>query len=239
MDLNWTITNDDISEIQEFVTTQADNAFVRQRIQTNLGPECPRFSREEFWKEVISCLLTTQQRSGPDSAVARFIRQQPFPLSYDNCRKATNLSQYVSDLLRDFGGIRRFDRIAGEAYENLESLEHLRWIEIERLVEELRADRSKSKERSSAVTITEFLAGFGPKQSRNLLQGLGLTRYEIPLDSRIIRWFNQFGFPLKLTSKPLSDEAYYCFVLDGIQSLCEQAKVFPCVFDASIFASFD
>ena len=33
--------------------------------------------------------------------------------------------------------------------------------------------------------MSERLAGFGPKQARNLLQGLGLTRYEIPIDSRI------------------------------------------------------
>src|SRR3712207_8726784 len=39
-------------------------------------------------------------------------------------------------------------------------------------------------------SIDDSLKGFGPKQSRNLLQGLGLTRYEIPIDIRITRWFN-------------------------------------------------
>jgi hypothetical protein len=32
--------------------------------------------------------------------------------------------------------------------------------------------------------IQETFEGFGPKQSRNLLQALGLTRYEIPIDIR-------------------------------------------------------
>jgi hypothetical protein len=30
--------------------------------------------------------------------------------------------------------------------------------------------------------------GVGPTQARNLLQSLGLTWYEIPLDSRVVRW---------------------------------------------------
>ena len=40
------------------------------------------------------------------------------------------------------------------------------------------------RERETARWIASRLVGFGPKQSRNLLQSLGLGRYEIPLDSR-------------------------------------------------------
>jgi hypothetical protein len=41
--------------------------------------------REDFWKQMVACLLTTQQRSGPTSAVTRFIRTAPFPLAYRTC----------------------------------------------------------------------------------------------------------------------------------------------------------
>jgi hypothetical protein len=46
-------------------------------------------------------------------------------------------------------------------------------------------------ERIVARVLDEQLRGIGPKQSRNLLQELGLTRYEIPLDSRVAGWLNE------------------------------------------------
>ena len=91
--------------------------------------------------------------------------------------------------------------------------------------------------------MAEFLAdrimGLGPKQSRNVLQFLGLTRYEIPIDSRVTGWLNEFGFPVRLSAQALSDPNYYCFVSDGLQVLCEEAGVVPCVLDAAVFSSYD
>jgi thermostable 8-oxoguanine DNA glycosylase len=96
-----------------------------------------------------------------------------------------------------------------------------------------------STERNAAEFIDENLKGFGPKQSRNLLQSLGLTRYEIPIDSRITKWLNAFGFPVKLTADALSNREYYNFIGDGFQALCARAEIYPCVLDAAIFSSFD
>jgi thermostable 8-oxoguanine DNA glycosylase len=94
-------------------------------------------------------------------------------------------------------------------------------------------------ERRAAEFFDEKLQGFGPKQSRNLIQGLGLSRYEIPMDSRITKWLNAFGFPVNLTANALSDRNYYNFVSEGLQSLCEACGIMPCVLDAAIFSSFD
>lgn len=94
-------------------------------------------------------------------------------------------------------------------------------------------------EREVASFVSANFAGFGPKQSRNMLQWLGLTQHEIPLDSRVLKWLNKSGFPIRLSAQGLADEAYYCFVLDGIQELCGHAKVLPCIFDAAVFASFE
>jgi hypothetical protein len=68
---------------------------------------------------------------------------------------------------------------------------------------------------------------------------LGLTKYEIPIDSRITRWLNAFGFPFHLTAGALSDPHYYNLVSDGIQTMCKQSDVLPCVLDAAIFSSYD
>lgn len=82
-------------------------------------------------------------------------------------------------------------------------------------------------------------AGIGPKQARNLLQGLGLTRYEIPIDSRISKWLEEFGFPVPLSAAALSDGRYYHFISTAIVELCEHCDVYPCVLDAAVFSSVD
>ncbi len=89
------------------------------------------------------------------------------------------------------------------------------------------------------MTTSDAHSAFGPNQSRNVLQSLGLTRYEIPIDSRLTDWLNEFGFPVRLSAQALGDHNYYAFVSDGIQLLCERSSVFPCVFDAAVFASSD
>lgn len=103
----------------------------------------------------------------------------------------------------------------------------------------VRLDSTPATERQAAEFFAKHLKGFGPKQSRNLVQGLGLSRFEIPIDSRITKWLNVFGFPVKLTANTLADRNYYNFVSDGFQRLCEACEVMPCVLDAAIFSSFD
>jgi hypothetical protein len=68
---------------------------------------------------------------------------------------------------------------------------------------------------------------------------LGLTRHEIPIDSRITKWLNGFGFPVRLSASALADPNYYTFVMDDFQALCQACGVVPCVLDAAIFPSFD
>jgi hypothetical protein len=81
--------------------------------------------------------------------------------------------------------------------------------------------------------------GFGPKQSRNLLQWIGLSRYEVPLDSRLTRWLNRLGFPVRLSADLLGSRHYCHFVSSGFQRLSEACGIVPCVLDAAIFASYD
>jgi hypothetical protein len=82
--------------------------------------------------------------------------------------------------------------------------------------------------------------GFGPKQARNVLQALGLTRYEIPIDSGITEWLNnKLRFPFEVSAASLGDKHYYRLVSDAICQLCESCGELPCVLDAAIFASRD
>lgn len=239
MKIVWQIEPEDIAKVKEFFDLHRDNAFVKMRIATNLMDDKPPVTKEVFWEVMISCLLTTQQRSGPDSSVSRFISTNPFPLRHELCREQANLDTFVTGVLSKFGGLRRSTTIGREAKANSTYLESDGWQATSEVLENVRLHQSPESERHAARYVDENFQGFGPKQSRNLLQGLGLSRFEVPIDSRITKWLNEFGFPVKLTANALSDRNYFEFVSDGFQRLAEACGIAPCVLDAAIFSSFD
>jgi hypothetical protein len=235
----WIIESGDIEKVKAFLDQHRDSPFVRQRAEWNLRDEKPPLDKDEIWLQMVACLLTTQQRSGPTSAVTRLIQTKPFPLAYDACCKETDVDAFTKKLLTTFGGLRRTNKIASELAANLRLLEDGLWEQMIAVLDSLRHNKEASVERQAADFVDDHYYGFGPKQSRNLLQSLGLTRYEIPVDSRIVKWLNEFGFPLRLSASALADRNYYCFVLDGIQAICRASEVMPCVLDAAVFVSFD
>ena len=79
----------------------------------------------------------------------------------------------------------------------------------------------------------------GPNTPQELFTVSWSHKYEIPVDSRITNWLKDFGFPVALSAAGLQDRAYYHFVSDGIQRLCDEAGIYPCVLDAAIFSSYD
>lgn len=239
MELVWQMSAADINRVRTFLSTAARDPLVEARVATNLATTKATLSRAGFWHALVGCLLTTQQKSGPDGAVARFIRARPFPLSYGLCCSQSAVDAFVTTTLSDFGGIRRSTRIGNELGANLGTLEDGRWDEVLERVNSLLPEATQEQEFRVAEYLDELLMGLGPKQSRNLLQGVGFTRYEIPIDSRITKWLNQFGFPIHLSAVALADRHYYRFVSTGIQQLCTAAGAFPCILDAAIFASFD
>jgi len=203
MKIVWQIDADDISKVKEFFDQHKNNAFVENRIKTNLRNDKLPVTVELFWKVMISCLLTTQQRSGPDTPVTRFISIDPFPLDYEVCRRQAEPAVFVTGILREFGGLRRSTTIGREAEENLAYLENGGWLATFSFLEQVRQNSCPETERQAVRFIDDHFQGFGPKQSRNLLQGLKLSRFEIPIDSRITKWLNDFGFPVKLTASAL------------------------------------
>jgi len=235
----WIIEPGDIEKVKSLLHQQGASPFVRQRIARNLRDDKPLPSKDEIWHRMLACLLTTQQRSGPKSAVTRLILTKPFPLAHDTCCKEADVEAFTKKVLTTSGGLRRTNKIASELAADLRRLEDGLWKETIGVLDGLRPNQQVSAERQAADYFADHFAGFGPKQSRNLLQSLGLTRYEVPIDSRIIKWLNDLPFPLRLSAPALGDHQYYCFVMDGIQELCRACEVMPCVLDAAIFASFD
>jgi hypothetical protein len=239
MRIQWFTDAQDVERIKSFMERSQDDPFVQQRIECNLRSERPTVSKSKFWRGMVGCLLTTRQRSGPDSAVARFSELDPFPLAYEVCLAESDLHAFAHETLTAFGGLRFTNIIPERIMRNLRHLEAGLWVETFEMLDTLQENDTPASERHAAEFIDDQFVGFGPKQSRNLLQWLGLTKYEIPIDSRITRWLNKFGFPLKLSSNLLSNKAYYNLVSDGIQQLCTECGIYPTVFDAAVFASLD
>ncbi len=239
MHIAWEFTQDDVAAIRRAVAKYREHPIVRDRFLRNLSATKPEVTRERFWKTLTMSLLTTQQPSGPKSSVTRILASEPFLLSYRRCSGAADVSTFVTKTLVSFGGIRRHGIIGNELEQNLAELEAGLWSEVLARTEPLRSLAAKEAERSVADFLHEKIIGLGPKQARNLLQALGLTRYEVPLDSRVAKWLRTAGFPVPVTAAALADRDYYCFVLDGFQRLCESAGEYPCVVDGAVFASFD
>lgn len=239
MKLKWYISASDAHRLRHFVDLHRQNGLVKKRISQNVKGQRPPVTKARFWKALMLCLLTTQQRSGPGSPVNTLLADRRFPLSLQRCQKQRHPANYVKKVLRKHGGIRLIETIARNVHSNLE-INATHWRSQTRLnIARLQHHRGYRTERDVANFLQDTYAGIGPKQSRNLLQVLGLTRYEIPIDSRVIKWLNDFGFPIQLSANGLSDISYYEFINDGIRELCHRADVFPCVLDAAMFSSFD
>jgi hypothetical protein len=240
MKLDWHIEPEDVRSVQELCARMASDALVRERYESNVtGVRRPEPTPANIWKALVNCHLTTVARSGPNSAANRLITHSPFPLALSACKSSTELEVFIAKTLKDFGGIRRYYLIARGLTQNLTVLEGGGWSEVENTVASLQCHSTAATERRAADEIASRFWGIGPKQARNFLQMLGAARFETPLDIRVVTWLNQNGFAIHLSAGALGDTDYYAFVMHGVQTMCKEAGVLPCIFDASVFASVD
>lgn len=210
----------------------------------NLDRDKRRITKEVFWSKMVRARLTAQVRVG---IVSRFVKISPFPLAYETVRSKRNVERFIDQVAKEHG-FRFHGRIAADLDTNLARLEkNGEWKNVLRKCNRLTKltsatdqDERKETERAGANYIADTFKGFGPKQSRNLLQMLGLTRYETPIDSRVMKWLNQY-LPThsQLDSRKLSSRKRYERILDDIQELCRRAKVYPRIFDAAVFSAMD
>ena len=246
MNIQWIVNEDDKQRILEFVKQYENRSFVENRIKRNVNGPLPEYSREIFWKALMVCLLTTRQPSGPDSKVNKFLYAEPFQLSYIKCTEnQENIEEFIVNKLREHkiwmsGKIAKFTAI------NLNWLESGGWNLIDSFATGLSSQRIRDSrdddwilERRIAEETRDVFIGIGPKQSRNLWQVLGLTRYEIPIDSRVTEWLNDQKFPFHVSSRALTDSDYYNLVLDGIREICRSCGILPCKLDACVFSRKD
>lgn len=238
MKIEWVISEDDLNKYKKFIINHEDKKIVLDR-RKNLRPDLiGEIKINDFWRAFLIGILTSQQRSGGDSKIDVLLKSSESILTWDFCRKhKKNLAQVSAPVLRKYS-----IRYPNKKPEYLQSgAEYLdkNWSVLSPILNGLRSQAVGVKEERKAALELQELKGIGPKQSRNIIQYLGLSRYEIPLDSRIMKRLKELGFPVPLSSTALGDEGYYRFVEDGLREILSRIGVLPCMFDAYAFASFD
>jgi hypothetical protein len=234
----------DITAVSRLMENYHSHRFVRERHDRNVALPPSENTRDWFWATHLMCLLTTQNKSGAGSAVEQFLCMRPFPLSWEICQAVDDVDALIYDTLSRLG-IRRWKISADWAQQNYRRLLDDGWGVLEGWSQRLLVQRAQMPkinhyplEREAAQAVQVLLKGIGPKQSRNFWQNMGMTRYEIPIDSRILRWLSGI-MDFYIPSNGLADERFYCQVMDVLRNLALAADVLPCMLDAAVFASFE
>jgi hypothetical protein len=238
MEIRWIISNEDLGNYADFVERFRHHSVVQKRISRNIKHDDVKISKASFWQTLIGCLVTTRQKAGEGSRVKNFMETDKNLLNINFCLKTPNLVGKSKKILSWYG-LRRSETIAAQIGKNGNWLKEGGWIEVKRELENIASHTTKKKERETARFLQRRFDGLGPKQSRNLIQWMGLSKYEIPLDSRMVKVLHNLNFPAPLSAQALADEGYYCFIEDGIQLIMKKIGVYPCVFDACAFASLE
>jgi hypothetical protein len=240
MRIEWHVTEEDQACVRAIISAQSDNPLVSDRRKRNLVDGKDKVTKQRLWRAMVCMRLTTQVRSGPEGKLATFSDPMRFPLAYEVACEQITREDFFLKTLRAHGVGRHQPTIAKQFATNLDRLERGGWQNLLDQCNRLTCLEQRDTEAEVADFVDKTLKGFGPKQARNVLQVVGLTRYEIPIDSRVTEWLNKtLRFPFHVTSAAFGDTHYYRLVSDAINQLCESCGEFPCVLDAAIFASKD
>ncbi len=238
MYLKWEINDESLDKWRKFVNANINNDFVNDRKTRNVSRSEVNLSSETIWHVLVGCQVTTQQRSGPNSNVSKFLNSNSPALIYKCCLNQKDKKQFIYSELSK-AGLRRSNVIADYLSKTIDYLESGGWCDLKSELETIQKNTTKRKEREVANNIAKKFIGLGPKQSRNFIQWLGLSRYEIPIDSRITKTMKKLGCTFVPHASALSDLTVYNVIQDGLQEIATKLEIYPCILDACIFSSFD
>ena len=171
--------------------------------------------------------------------ISRFLQSDSPALCYTACKQTTSLRKLLERELSE-SGLRRAPTMAGNLVKIHELLEAGEWKILLQHLSTLESNTTKSKELKVAQYLqSKKYPGLGPKQARNFIQWVGLSRYEVPLDSRVLKKLKELGCGFVPSATALSDETVYRFVQAGVQQIASSLGIYPCILDACIFSSFD
>lgn len=238
MKLDWELSPSSIVKWKTFYEQNKDSSFVQNRFKRNVDrTEELDLSENAIWNAFVMCQLTTAQRSGPTSMVSKFLESSSPMLDYRTCTNATDPKRFFYDELT-FARVRRTKIISNNLADSLYWFKQKYMEEIKSLVKKTYSQGT----RVSEIELAEALSGYkgiGLKQSRNFGQYLGVTKYEIPIDSRVIKKLDEFGCGFRPSAHALTCPQVYRVVHNLIDQISAELSIMPCILDACIFSSFD
>ncbi len=256
MKAKWVIDKASLQRWSDFKDANIDHQMVKDRQSRNVERNNIVLSKKKLWRSFVVCQITTLQKSGPNTPVSRFLNSKSSALYYDDlCTQNVSVKELLEDELSK-AGLRFPIKIASNLSQILELLKKDEWTILLNHLKKLKLNPIQSQEQlvveylQSNYSIEERQGlglekvrkkypGLGPKQARNFIQMIGLSRYEVPLDSRVLKKLKELGCSFVPGSSALSDESVYRFLQSGIQQIAEALDVHPCILDACIFSSFN
>jgi len=126
MNIKWNISTEDISKVKKVVLDN-ENPFLANRRRKNIDRRGIEITKDTVIATMIACLLTSQQRSGPNSNVGKFLNLIPFPLTYEGLIKSNDLKKYTKNILIKNNLKRYVNRISDFFSNNLKLIEDNNW----------------------------------------------------------------------------------------------------------------
>ncbi len=234
----WEFDESSLTPWRKVVKDNQHKEGPKRRLKKNVNREGISLKKDEIWRVMLGCQVTSVQRSGPDSLVGKFINSGSKVLSYKVCKAQQNLEEFIQSEIKQL----RFNvNIAKRQAKIFEHLESGGWKLLLDKLETIEIAPTKAKERAVVEYLTSGnFPGLGPKQARNFIQWLGLSQHVIPLDSRVFSRMKEYGVsPVPKKGEGMGEEPLYRFFEDGLGEIAKKIGVLPCMLDACTFASFD
>lgn len=237
MNIFWEIEEKDIYKVKDFIHL-CRHLVPAERISRNIDRKELIINRDTILRTMFISMLGSPDDPEIKQTAATIYKRKPFLGQYDFLYRTSNINLAISEALRNQGLIRQAKKLPEYFEMNFMYLEETEW-ELEKILTDgIARLLPRQEERELADAIDQWFKGFGSKEARYFLQTLGITRYEIPVDAPVIAWMREFGFPVLFDGTALQDKSFYHLITDGIQILCDEAEVFPCVLHAAITANF-
>lgn len=234
----WKISDGFLSNIRKIVDTNINSRIVKERFEKNINRKRDKLSKNEIWYVLIGCHITSNQKSGKGSPAEKFLNSNNRILDY---KKIIDLD--LNDIAKELSKyqIRFNQRIARQLIEILTILEKGEWNNLIFQLKTLVPQHSREDE----IKVINYLlgdgklVGIGQKQARNFLQWLGLSIYEVPIDTRVCKILKSCGCNFVPNGVGLQDGTVYRYMEDGINVLAEKLGIKPCILDACMFNSLE
>lgn len=237
MEIDWRISDVDIKKVNDFVTLQLNVPLVANRVARNVNLNNLLINRDTILQSLYYSLILPYQKHSVNSQITAFLKNIHSSLQYKTIINSSDIRGFIFETSKKHGITLDLNKEPEYFADNFRLLELTNWMLLELVTKKMCQKGGATAEREIADFIDTRFKGFGAIESRVFLQYLGLTKYEIPIDTVVSDWLNDFGFPVKLSVTALQDRNYYHFISDGIQLLCKKANVYPCVLEAAIHSN--